>query len=61
LPKRSWAYRCERQNLVMIRNQFEALGLIKPEGSSSGSSAIAWTLTEKGRRYYASETALRRN
>ena len=49
------------EEIVTIRNQLEVLGLIRTSSrqGSHGSSYIVWQLTDKGKRYALSQTALR--
>jgi hypothetical protein len=51
------------EDMSKLRNQLEALGLVRPISvklNSSGSSVIAWSATDKGRRYAVSRLALRK-
>jgi hypothetical protein len=45
-----------------MRFQFEALGLIRPTAKrgDGGTSYIAWSMTDKGRKYVTSMRAMRR-
>jgi hypothetical protein len=46
---------------IPLRNQLEALGLVKPISKTFGDvSALAWSATDKGRRYFASLRAIRK-
>ncbi|KAA0076124.1 DUF4062 domain-containing protein [Tardiphaga sp. P9-11] len=50
-------------SLVRLRDQLEALGLIKPESQSDGSlsgASVVWMVTNKGRQYASSMRALKR-
>ncbi|MCK1395852.1 DUF4062 domain-containing protein [Bradyrhizobium sp. 1] len=69
LPGRE-SYRISKKDLRTLRFHFEALGLIQAEGRSLPHSLggtgfldeyIAWTITEKGRRFIASLWAIKRS
>jgi Domain of unknown function (DUF4062) len=60
-PQVYFSYSCDGRDLITIRNQLEALGLTvsKAKTGSGGGTYIYWTATEKGRRYFASHSALK--
>ncbi|MBI5319812.1 DUF4062 domain-containing protein [Bradyrhizobium sp.] len=53
---------CHDDSVALLRNQLEALGLILPFSRDSGDGhySTAWSLTDKGRRYYAEQKAIRK-
>jgi hypothetical protein len=56
-----YSYSCSHDETVTIRNQLEPLGLIETKAKIDpfGVNRAAWIVTEKGRRYFASHSALR--
>jgi hypothetical protein len=56
------SYDLNDANIAVLRDQFSALGLILPMPSlhTDGVNYIAWSITEKGRRFASEKRALRK-
>jgi hypothetical protein len=52
-------YAMEDNDVVSLRHQFEALGLVQslPSRTGDGHPTLAWSATGKGRKYVAKRTA----
>jgi hypothetical protein len=50
-------------DVIALRHQFEALGLIETvsKQGDKGTSYVAWTPTEKGRKYASLKKAIRKS
>lgn len=57
----TYTNRCDPNDTTMIRKQLEALGLVeaRAQPSSQGGNYVAWIVTDKGRKYFASHAALK--
>jgi len=53
------SYSCDHDSTITIRRQLDALGLIETKAKGGSGGLLAWIVTDKGRRYSASHSALK--